>query len=101
MSNNSTDILKQRLHDLGKNFTIVTAYLHCPEKEPTRFLELLEGLFQSEGNQTLLDDLATAWTAQVEQKPDLTTNPNAPHEFLCVIKSAGLFNATLSLAKNT
>ncbi|HPF78931.1 MAG TPA: hypothetical protein PLF01_06515 [Alphaproteobacteria bacterium] len=103
MSITDSQIMITRLGELKRPFTVVSAYLQCPDKNPIAFIEILdkalaEQKLSSDGSEALIQALAKIWTDCVEQDPSLQTAGSAPHIFLCAIhQQPELWNAPLKI----
>lgn len=87
---------------IQRNFTVVSAYLQAPDKNPSAFIQKLESLFEakilvSKRPKTILNQLNKAWEKCVKADAQIPFNPSAPHVFLGVIHQLPeLWNAELS-----
>jgi hypothetical protein len=84
-------------------FTVVSAYLRFPDKNPSVFIQKLETLFEtkilvSRRPKTILKQLNQAWDKCVKENPKMPFNPSALHMFLKSIHHLPeLWNAELTL----
>ena len=97
----------ERLAALQREFTIVSAYLQCPDKNPSVFIEVLKQSFRTdrlaaEKSETILAGLNQIWGICVKDDPQLPFSSVAPHVFLCAIHAKpDLWHAKLALGSGS
>ena len=102
MSNTDTQIMVSNLSQLSRPFTVVSAYLRCPNKNPVDFIEALHQAFEarklkSRRPKTIIKQLKATWAGCMRNDVNLLDAPVViPHTFLNAIhQQPDLWNAPL------